>query len=520
MNTSSELPPKQYYLTASRPETVPDGYVRESIAGSGDESSGEWHVVRDDGYASVPVVARGENAGTGGERVGHVVGTILDVRDRCDDGVLPLPTGDKTALAASFEDALADLAGRYVAVLDADEQWLYTDPAGALPAVYEPEERVVGTAPAVLPGVDTRSRFRAGLFDRLNLDDEHLWLPGEITYFSGVRRLLPNHRLNLQTWETARYWPSDREEVSASADPRAVAESIGTALRRVFETVVGAYDDPIMSLTGGRDTRTLLAGARPWLADGEISTFTWDLGERYDVDLDIARRLSSDHGLDWTSVPVVTASERERAQWREHTGYTVGGKIMRIHPTLGTLDGDVQINGFGGEIGRAYFWSPSDERDATFGTRELLDRLHRPVDPVLEDAVADWYDGVAEFDAFTQLDLMYQELRLGCWAGPHHPGMAQYRDFVGPLYYRPIVREMHRLPPEVRREDELSDLVVGQFWPELGEYPYTAYGDWRDYVRHVKQFRRKVDIAVSRPDYARSYFVRQFRRKLSDATRS
>jgi len=487
------VPPKQYYLSATRPETLPDDYARVSV--------GDWHLVFDAAYDSIPVVS-------GDECIGRVVGTVLDAEDELRDGELGVADGTPE----SFENGLSSLGGRYVGILDGDETYAYTDPAGALPLVYEPTEGVAGTRPAVLPNVDADSRFRSDLFDRISYDADNIWLPGTLTYYEGVERLLPNHRLDLETWTATRFWPRDPEDLAEPDAPVAVAESVAARLREIFDTIVSKYSSPLLSLTAGKDTRMLAAGARPWLLDGAVRAFTYDSGERYDVDVDTAWRMSSDHGFDWWSAPVVSADETQRRWWLEQTGHAVGGTILDIHPTIATLDADVQINGFGGEIARGYYWADGDAADMTFDAPELLDRLHLPVESPLENSISEWYAGVSAFDTFSQLDLMYQELRLGCWAGPHHPAMTQFHDFVGPLYHRKIVDEMYRLPVEVRRNDTFPQLVVDRLWPELNEYPYTAYDDWRDRIRTVKELRRKITVARTRPVRAGSYLVRQLLR--------
>lgn len=496
------LPPRQYYLTSTRPETVPEGYRARSV--------GDWQFIFDESYDSVPVV-------DDDEYVGRLIGTIVDVRGQCTDGELRLSEagsgGDSDSnfdsAVAAFEDALSDLAGHYVALLDADGPLLYTDPIGGFPVVYDSAEGVAGATPAALPNVDHRARFRAELFDRLNHDTENIWLPGKRTYYSDVERLLPNHRLDLQSWETTRYWPSDSESLSTSDDSSAIPEFVGDTLREIFAEIVATYDRTVVPATAGQDSRTLLAGARPWLLDGDVATITWDPGERYDVDVELGRRMSTDLGFDWTPVRTVTATESEKQRWLELTGHAVGGTIMDIHPTLETFEADVHVNGFGGEVARGYFWEDDDDRDTSLDASEILHRLHKPEDPVLEDAVDEWLAGVSTFDTFAQLDLLYQELRLGCWGGPHLPGLARHRDVVVPLSYRPILDAMYRLPPEVRRNERLAPAIVDHCWPELNEYPYNTYDDWRDYVRKAKELRTKTEFAIARPGLAYSFVARK-----------
>lgn len=486
------FPRRQYYLTSTRPETVVDGYRSLSVD--------EWYLVFDDSFDSIPVVV-------GDDHVGHVIGTVLDVRERCEDGKLRFSADD--SLTTAFREALLDFAGHYLGFIEADGPSVFTDPIGGCPVVYDSNEGVVGATPASLPNVDHRARFRSDLYDRVNYDDEYIFLPGKNTYYSGVERLLPNHRLDLRTWETTRYWPSDPEVVSTYDETTAAAEFVGTSLRRIFEEITATYETPVTPLTAGQDSRTLLAAARPWLLDGEIGTVTWDTGEWIDVDMDVARRLAAGRDFDWTPVPVVTATEEEKRRWLEDTGHSVGGTIMNIHPTLEMFEADLHVNGFGGAIARGKYWAESDDPSTSFSASELLSRLYRPKDPVLVDAVEDWLAGVSEFDAYTQLDLVTQELLYGSWAGPHFPGLSRHRDVVSPLTYFPVVRAMFRLPPAVRRNGIVQHVIVDRFWSELNEYPYNEYPDWRELVRRGKQLKFKAGFALSRPSLAYSFVSRK-----------
>lgn len=485
------VPAKQYYLTTEVPNSVPDGFRRQTVGG--------WHIVCDASYDVIPVTANDQ-------RVGYVVGTVLDVRGEHGSGQIDLGSVESTeTVVAAFESVQSDFVGGYVALVCTDDSYLYTDPGGVCPVVYASDRRLAGASPAALPGVDTDARFRRDLFEAVTDDGDQLWLPGKKTYYSGVQRLLPNHRLDLQTWESSRYWPTGELQVNRTADP---IEAIATNLRAVFETVVANYASPILALSAGKDSRALLAVARDWLVNGEVACFTWDSGEQFDMDRTVARRIATDRNIAWRPVPVIEASESEREQWLQSTGHAVGGQIMGIYPSLQSLDGDVHLVGTGGEIGRGYYWSDEDDPDATFSATELLERLHRPRHAELVDAVEEWLDGTSCFDAYTLLDLAYQELRLGCWAGPQSRVSAKYVDEMMPFEYRPVVEAMHRVPPAIRMNDNLMPRIVERTWPELNTYPYNEYDDWRIVVQRGKEIEQKLRTALDDPERAYDYLQR------------
>ena len=215
-----------------------------------------------------------------------------------------------------------------------------------------------------------------------------------------------------------------------------------------------------------------------------MSCFTLGENDR-DIDVHVARRLARRHDVDWHSIRITEATEDEQDRWLKRTGYTVGSAIKETHTTMQALETDAEVGGLGGEIGRGYYWKPSDDRDTAVGPIELLHRFHKPEHPELIAELDRWCQEVDRFDTYTTLDLAYQEHRLGCWGGPQHLGFAPEVDYLRPLWYRPVVESMHRLPPEVRRRDELPERIVSTAWPELNELPYNAFTDWKKYLTLV-----------------------------------
>jgi len=494
------IPAHQYYLSEVAPDTIPPGYTLRQLDG--------WCLCLDADFTILPVVA-------GGNQVGIVFGTILDIAGTTTDGVVRLDTdGSGDELLSRFESALRHLFGRYVGIVIVNgESRVYPDAAGTIPVFYDAQDGIVAASPMAMPEVDHTSRFRESLFDALKRPlvsrGENIWVPGELTYYSGISQLLPNHYLDLDTLEATRFWPENNELTGAS-NSSAEIETIIDTLDRIFAAVVDCYENPTMGLTAGKDSRSLVATARKWVTNRDISIFTLGENDR-DVDRHVAKRLTRKHGLKWTPLPITEASAAEQRHWLKRTGYTVGSGIKETYPSMHALDTDAEIGGIGGEIGRGYLWKESDDRDTHIGPSDLLFRWHKPEHPELVTALEQWLEGVEQFDTYTTLDLAHQEHRLGCWGGPQHLGFRAEVDHIRPFLYRPIVESAYRLGPDIQRTDGLPLQIVERRWPELAEFPYNSFTDWKKFWAPIEDNAATIKSAVIHPDTALDYLTRKYR---------
>jgi hypothetical protein len=295
-----------------------------------------------------------------------------------------------------------------------------------------------------------------------------------------------------------------------TSNSSAEIEAIIDNLRRIFATVIERYDNPTMGLTAGKDSRSLVAVARKWVKNHRISVFTLGENDR-DVDRHIAQRLTRTHGLKWTPLSITEATEAEQRRWLERTGYTVGSGIKETHPTLQTLTTDAEIGGIGGEVGRGYLWQDSDQRNTEIKPSDLLFRWHKPEHPELAAVLEEWLREVEKFDTYTVLDLAHQEHRLGCWGGPQHLGFRSEVDHIRPLLYRPIIESAFHLSPETRRTDGLPLQIIDRCWPELSEFPYNSFTDWKKYWATIENNTNTIKSAISHPKMALDYLTRKYR---------
>ncbi|SFR73853.1 hypothetical protein SAMN04487947_4031 [Halogeometricum rufum] len=499
--TDDPIPRRQYYLTRNAVTEVPQGYRCVELD--------TWNVVCDDSFTVLPVLADGR-------RIGIVFGTVLDVESRRSGDEIRLGDDLADPIVDAFEDVLRGLLGRYVGLLDADGvHRVYPDSAAALPVVYHKDEPVVAASPLAIPSVSHARDFRADLFEAVRWPlisrGCNTWVPGKLTYYRGVERLLPNHYLDLKRWEAVRYWPRDgqRDDAANGGSADEEIQTVVETLQHLFDRIASVYRRPAMPLTAGKDSRLLLAVARELVEDGTVSLYTFG-GSDYEVDPHIARRIASDHRLDWRPLRIVEATTSEQKAWLRATGCTVSSAIREIHPTLRSLDADVQIGGLGGEIARGYFWRESDRAETEIDPVELLFRFSKPPHPELISSLEAWYEGVGHLDTYTMLDLAYQEHRLGCWAGPQHLGLPPGLDYIRPLWYRPIIESMHRLPPEMRRADEFPTRIVETCWPELNDYPYNSFTDWKGYWKTARRGVKGAATTVSNPRMAAYYLSRKY----------
>ncbi len=444
-----------------------------------------------------------------------VFGTILDPYETFRDGSIVLDSDDESApLEAAFETGLRPLLGRFVGVLHCGSgARVYTDPIGALPVVFDRNCRTVASSPLAIPGVTHEERFRQDLYDSIKWPlvsrGDNTWIPGTVTYYDGVERVLPNHYLDLRMWDSRRFWPS--EPVTRSPEAlEARVESIVGHLRSVFDYIDDTYANPQLSLTAGKDSRTLLATAKPLAKAGRIGMFT--IGDSdWEVDRHIAQRITRELGLRWTPLSVIESSAREERTWSEQTGYTVGSAVKETYTTMWQLDADAEIGGLGGEIGRSYLWQDGDDSDTEIGPRDILTRYNKPDHPALAASLEPWFEGVSQFDTYTTLDLAHQEHRLGNWAGPQHLGFRPTVDHIRPYCFRPIIETTHRLDPDWRHADQLPHRIIGQCWPELEQFPYNSFTDWKRHAVKVKKAVGMLESAAANPDIAAAYLSRKYR---------
>ena len=217
-------------------------------------------------HPSLPVTELSAPSGLG---LGWLLGYPISNATLLPDGsclALPDPS------VGGVERRLADIGGRWLAVLltTADSR-VYLDSGGLLSAVYSPVLRQVGSTPSVLPYThDTGDDVL--LIEAMGIPYRSVMYPLWLTPRRGVERLLPNHYLDLDSFQAHRHWPSG--DLGVDDDIEAAATRVVDLVRNAIRGYVAAGPTSL-ALTAGQDSRLLLACARDQV--DQLRTYTMEI---------------------------------------------------------------------------------------------------------------------------------------------------------------------------------------------------------------------------------------------------
>jgi hypothetical protein len=425
-------------------------------------------------------------------QMGWLVGHGIDgngelISEKC---IVPVQAA-AASIMEDVEEYLYTLAGRWVAVvLTAGGSRFYVDAGASLSAVYCPEQHVVCSSISLVPRRES-TRNHEELVRVLDIPAQDRWYPFALTPRVDVHRVLPNHYLDLATWKTVRHWPAGQPTLMSSDQVGAQVERVAARIESTISAVV-RHGPTTMSLTAGRDSRVLLACARDVCHGIEFVTSRIP-DPKAKLDCDIASMIARKHGLKHENLEWVEAGEEDIKEWLYRTGSCVAGRTMR-----GVRTGKrrpvpaIGITGLMGEVGRAFYWRSGDDEAARFSAGELVERLHLPVADQIIRECDQWLANVPCDNAFTVLDLLYLEQRVGCWGSPQLYGHVRGLFHVWPFDHREIVDAMIRLPVEYRMRQRLASDLIRSRWPELTKYPFNRYPGLRGFLPRVARKLKRI----------------------------
>jgi hypothetical protein len=445
----------------------------------------DWSVATCRGWtlAAHPALPAVELTTRDGSHVGWFVGFVVNPDGELVDAARVLPFETPADVTADAVDAFIYAhGGRFVcAVLSEKFSALYLDCAGNLAAVYSVDERIVASTSSLLACF---SREKARTWDLPpGFPGPNQFYPGGLTADPGIRRVIPNHYLDLDRWRPVRHWLNAASE---RVEETGVAEQIDVIVentRKSVHAVTSRYHT-YMGLSAGRDSRMILACSRAALDRMTFVTYTYNW---LNADMYMGRTLARRFGFDQRIVPTKAPTAELREQYLLRTGWAGNsGKARDIyHANARYLDtSSAFFIGYGGEVGRAFFW-PHVDGPSLPELGRVLSWMPLPDIDIFRDALEQWLDELPPLDVHALVDQLYLEQRQGCWAGPHMYGIASFALTLAPLCHRDTFDAMLRLPVAYRKKQRMADDVIRAAWPELGALPFQTMPGWLEAARRV-----------------------------------
>ena len=177
------------FLLGRSGTSVPDRWSSERLGG--------WVLGR---HPSLPGIRL---LGDDDQEVGWLLGYPIDEKGKLWNGqeTMRIP-GVADSTASRIEEFVYRFGGRFlVALIDVPQPGLYLDPCGSLSIVYCAHQKVVASTPNLIPW-DEQTHDRIELAREMGIPNTNAMYPLTLTPRHNVKRLLPNHYLDLSNWQT------------------------------------------------------------------------------------------------------------------------------------------------------------------------------------------------------------------------------------------------------------------------------------------------------------------------------
>lgn len=443
-------------------------------------------VISNDAGLEVPGAERHEAAGlvvwTEGET------GFREIRDHSGVpwGVLgrPIDTaelGDATdTIAAQATDGVVertrDWCNRW-ALFNSDV--LITDAQGSLPVFHarDGERVIVSNSVLLLARLTGAEPERART---LNRDVFPEWIPAPLTAHRGIRHLLPSSRLH---WKDGSVTPWKRYRVTSVTVSEGV-DDWESRVRTAMTNTAAAFDRVLLGLSGGYDSRSILAASVATQTPLECVTLQHPQIFPYDIDLppELARRARRPHRF-------VAPGPFDETRYREFVDHS--GGLVAVMDDLLYARGQYELaepgeraalmRCHGWEVGYAFYWRrlpPWEELDTerfgkfisrrwkVFGTwREMLSE---ELDLWFEHYLQCRTEDVDWRDAF------FIDQRQCAWLGPVDEALSQLAIEIVQLGGCQALFDTHlSMPLAPRRHRVPTHQLIERLAPELSTIPYN-----------------------------------------------
>jgi hypothetical protein len=301
------------------------------------------------------------------------------------------------------------------------------------------------------------------------------------------------------------YWrPVDAKPESSRGD--ATVEALWEGITRAAKRVNGLYRNPVCDLTGGYDSRALVAA----FLGADVLFATAVSGANESADVRISQGLAQMLGL--THLHSKPMKQISFEQVQSCLAVTDGeydlvnyAQILEVHRGL-SVQFDVSINGSFGEVARGYWWELLFPRIGARGPLDVHKVAQRRYAAHQFDAsiflgterldLVDHFAGVIErtnaglFDLPNtfQMDNAYLMMRMQRWQGRIASSTNQIWPCLSPFMFRSVLETMLAAGAMLRWRSLMIRKMLARFSPRMADYPLehgfpAEPATWKNFYR-------------------------------------
>jgi hypothetical protein len=197
--------------------------------------------------------------------------------------------------------------------------------------------------------------------------------------------------------------------------------------------------------------------------------------------------------LSHTVLEPLAASAADLEQWQSLVDRTIAGPSWRNVRVLRTLEASRPL--LPGEVGasaKGFYWLDSDTDHTQLNAAGLCSRMRFPPVPALLEASEAWLALLPDTGTFQRLDLLFGEMRTGCWAAAANVGHAESSPRIYPLAHRETIAAMLGLAADYKRQKKFAGDLVRSRWPELADLPFNRPSGLRGLVATARGLVRTL----------------------------
>lgn len=405
-------------------------------------------------------------------------------------------------------ESCAPYGGRWLIIaVKGEDKYLFNDALGLRQVFYTDSTLSDSVWLVSQPGLakklfilDIDSKTRSFINSpQFSSSSEYTW-PAYATPFPQVRHLLPNHYLNINTRIHYRYWPKHSIE---PINPDQAVEDLARRIQNIVTAAVKRFDDVVLGITAGLDSRLILAAARK--SSDHIGYVTVRQGDMPDnhPDLTVPKallgKLNLPHSIVVTEPSMSTGFSdlfKENVFLaHEHYGPDAEAIATSYNRTK------VVITGSGAEVGRCPYrrqllkLANKISPDSGLTAEALAELDHKAESKYAISHFSEWLADIGDTHNVHVLDLFSWENGHGNWLAMTQLEFdTAWREIIAPYNCRSILTTMLAVDEEYRGHPEykLANMLIRKMWPEVLSEPINPPIRYRrSLLGYIKRIIRK-----------------------------